>query len=1101
MASCPSCGQESASAAAYCSACGTRLALVSDGHGRERKTITAMFVDLVGFTSSAERMDPEDVAGLIAPYQSRAKREIERHGGTVEKFIGDAVVGFFGVPVVHEDDPERAVRAALAIRDVIGQESDFRVRIGVNTGEALVLLDARPERGETVATGDVVITAARLQTGASENQILVGPDTFEATQHCIEYGQRVEVEAKGKSQLIPARPARRARSRLGTSAPIAMKTELIGRDGELQMLSAALSRSRRERAAQLVTILGVPGIGKSRLVAELLRLVDQEPDLITWREGRSPSYGAEVSFSALGEIVKADLGILDSDDVADVDQKLIQSLAQLFPSEGGAERVAQHIRLLIGAATPEAVSGGLGEDAFDAWAAYLAARADRRPAVLVFEDLHWADEPMLDFVESLAGRVGHVPLVVVATARPELLSRRPTWGGGVANAMLVSLGPLGDEDSRQLLQPLLEDPPPDELLARVVERVGGNPLFVEQFARMLVERGAVHDVPATVQAVVAARLDLLPSTSKSLLQDAAVIGKMFWAGTVAALGDRDAAETKAGLRALEAQEFIRQVRTSSVDDELEYSFSHVLVRDVAYGQIPRPVRVAKHRGAAEWLAGTSARLEDKVEMIAVHYRRALRAAADAGEPIDALREPATQALLAASDRAWHLGNYTASAQSADEALGVAVDPQHRALSLFARARAVYWAEGGGLADMRQAISDLAGTGGREAAGEAAVWMSRALFHRGELDEADRYAVLALDLSSADPESATYVRAAAMRTPYALVSHDFERAVEESEALLPLAVRLDLRDAQARLLNTAGASRVRIGDLSGLDQLHKALEVANEAEAAEQLLVIYNNLADVHRRLGQLTEAEDTLRQFRRLVEHHPASHWQRWIQSDEAELALLRGNWENAQSLIDELVDQARARSPRWDTPKYLGARAFLRFGMGDLGEAAADAREAVERSGSNEVMGWPYMTLTVLLAEDHPAEAVALLSDRDAIARAATATPELLPMLACAARSLHRPELMEAPLRASPLRTPWHEAATLVLDGAAARAAADLEGFGAAGAATYVALHAGVHALSTGRKQEAKEQLRRALDLARVIGAVGWARQAEYALRSALPG
>src|SRR6266487_4020965 len=312
MIVCPQCGKENRDEARFCDSCAAPLAPEDASAREERKVVTVLFADLVGFTSRAEQMDPEDVRAVLEPYHGHLRSELERYGGTVEKFIGDAVMALFGAPVAHEDDPERAIRAALAIRDWVREQEDLQLRIAVTTGEALIALGARPSEGEGMASGDVVNTAARLQAAAPVNGILVGETTYRATSHVIEYREAESVEAKGKSAPVAVWEAVEARSRYGVDLAEA-RSPLVGRERELDLLRDALDRARSQRALQLVTLVGVPGIGKSRLVYELFRSIEAEPDFTTWRQGRSLPYGEGVSFWALAEIVKAQAGIMESD--------------------------------------------------------------------------------------------------------------------------------------------------------------------------------------------------------------------------------------------------------------------------------------------------------------------------------------------------------------------------------------------------------------------------------------------------------------------------------------------------------------------------------------------------------------------------------------------------------------------------------------------------------------------------------------------------------------------------------------------------------------------------------------------------------------------
>src|SRR5919197_2823511 len=368
---------------------------------RERKIVTVLFADLVGFTARAEQLDPEDVEAILRPYHERLRHELERFGGTVEKFIGDAVMALFGAPVAHEDDPERAVRAALAIRDWIAEEGTLQVRIGINTGEALVNLGARPEAGEGMAAGDVVNTAARLQAVAPPNGILAGETTYRATAHTIDYLEPMSVEAKGKEVPIRVWDAVQARARFGVDVAPRPTTPLIGRERELEQLKGSLTRARHQRSPELVTLIGVPGIGKSRLVTELFASIErgeQDSELIYWRQGRSLPYGEGVSYWALAEIVKAHAGILETDSAKQAEAKLTRAVEALI--EEDVEWVRSHLLPLVGQGTDAASASR--DEAFAAWRRFFEALAEQGPLVLVFEDIQWADDGLLDFIEHLA---------------------------------------------------------------------------------------------------------------------------------------------------------------------------------------------------------------------------------------------------------------------------------------------------------------------------------------------------------------------------------------------------------------------------------------------------------------------------------------------------------------------------------------------------------------------------------------------------------------------------------------------------------------------------------------------------------------------------
>src|SRR5579884_3672006 len=372
---CPTCGQENPEGFRFCGACGAPLTEAPRAR-HERKVITALFCDLVGSTAAGERLDPEDFQALLSRYHRQVRSELERFGGTVEKFIGDAVVALFGAPAAHEDDPERAVRAALAIREWVADEPDLHVRIAVNTGPALVAVGARPETGEGIASGDVLNTAARLQSAAPVDGILVGEQTYRATERSIEYRAAEPVQAKGKAEPVPAWEVVQARSRLGVDVTRSGGAPLVGRDREVALLLGLLERARTEQLPQLVTVVGVPGIGKSRLLAELLAAVERGGRLITWRQGRSLPYGEGVTFWAFGEIAKAQAGILETDSAEEAARKLDDAVSVLIPEAAEAAWVASHLRPLAGVAGGSSSGAHARGEAFAAWRRFVEALAE-----------------------------------------------------------------------------------------------------------------------------------------------------------------------------------------------------------------------------------------------------------------------------------------------------------------------------------------------------------------------------------------------------------------------------------------------------------------------------------------------------------------------------------------------------------------------------------------------------------------------------------------------------------------------------------------------------------------------------------------------------
>jgi class 3 adenylate cyclase len=530
---CPSCGSANPEGAKFCLECGNPLTEVAPRSAREeRKVVSVLFADLVGFTAQAEHMDPEEVRALLQPYHASVRADLEQWGGTVEKFIGDAVMALFGAPVAREGDPERAVRAGLAIRDTLSADARLHVRIGITTGEALVSMEARPQSGEGMASGDVVNTASRLQGVAPVDGILVDEPTWRATSRVIEYRDHPPVSLKGKSEPVAVHEAVAARSRFGVDVRGDGRAPLVGRVREMELLSGAFARSKGQRESQLVTIVGVPGIGKSRHLSELFGPIDAGTELVRWRQGRSLPYAEGVSFWALGEIVKAEAGILETDPAEEAAAKLSHAVATAIESNDSAnagssgdagdsadaDRSAQadarwierHLRPLVGLEAGIELRGDHRGEAFSAWTRYLEALADERPLVLVFEDLQWADDGLLDFIDHLVDWTSGVPRLIVGTARSELLSRRPEWGGGKPNALTISLAPLSDAETGSLVAALVEQAViPNSAREAVLERAQGNPLYAEEFARLVADQGRPDELPDTVQGIIAARLDTL----------------------------------------------------------------------------------------------------------------------------------------------------------------------------------------------------------------------------------------------------------------------------------------------------------------------------------------------------------------------------------------------------------------------------------------------------------------------------------------------------------------------------------------------------------------------------------------------------------------
>jgi class 3 adenylate cyclase/tetratricopeptide (TPR) repeat protein len=924
---CPNCGQENPAGARFCFECGTPFEEASVRE--ERKVVTVLFADLVGFTSRAEQLDPEDVRALLAPYHRRLRSELERFGGTVEKFIGDAVVALFGAPVAHEDDPERGVRAALAIRDwVREEEADLQLRIAVNTGEALIALGARPEVGEGMASGDVVNTTARLQSAAPVNGILVGETTWRATRDRIDYAEHDPVSAKGKSEPIAVWEAVQARSRVGMDLEQRVLTPLVGRERELGIVFDAFDRAVGQREPQLVTLVGVPGIGKSRLVAELFQRIEHMPELIWWRQGRALPYGSGVSFWAVGEMVKAQAGINENDQPEAALEKLHDSVAQAVDEHERAW-VRRHLETLLGMSDEAALDR---QETFAAWRRYVEGLAEQQPLVLVFEDLHWADDGLLDFVDHLSEWASGVPLLVLASARPELLDRRPNWGGGKLNAATLALSPLDDANAARVIAAVLDQTVlPADTQAALLEQAGGNPLYAEQFARLFLEHGRVEEmpVPENVQGIIASRLDALPEQEKQLLQDAAVLGKVFWSGGVTA---PDAA---AALHALERKGFIRRERRSAVAGQTEYAFRHVLVREVAYGQMPRAMRAEKHVAAVEWIESLG-RPDDHAELIAYHYANALELLAATGaQPAPDLRERARSAFRRAGERATALNAFGPAADhyAAALALWPAEDPARPALE-YEVARAEFVSgrnDGRAIAAIAERLLDT----DVERAATAFSLASEAAWHRADPDETEQMLMRALDLVEPLPASEAKAWILSRASRNAMLASGTERALELGERALEMATELDLPEVRAHALNNMGAAQT--GTAEAIALLEQSIELSARLNSPEECRA-HHNLGVASYMVGDVGNALAHLELAVAGAERFGVRPLWRFSRTQLPGYYFRVGRWDEALELANRIVEEGEPAAS--DSVRLV--RGWMGTFRGDLAQALEDTDEAL---------------------------------------------------------------------------------------------------------------------------------------------------------------
>jgi class 3 adenylate cyclase/tetratricopeptide (TPR) repeat protein len=849
MVTCFACGRESPDGFQFCGFCGTPLAPAStDAPHEERKVVSVLFCDLVGFTATSEHADPEDVRARLRPYHDGVRSVLERHGGTVEKFVGDAVMAVFGAPVTHEDDAERAVRAGLRILEEIAQLNDqdpelaLQVRVGVNTGEAVVALQARPELGEAFVTGDVVNTAARVQSAAPVDAVAVAEATFRATDRVFDFTPLEQVPVKGKVEPLRLWQPLQPRARFGADVTRSFATPLVGRDADKAALIASFERAASQRSCQLVTVVGEPGVGKSRLGGELFSYVEQRPGLVRWRQGRCLPYGDGIAFWALGEIVKADAGILESDSPARAAAKLERIVP---PDIEDREWLLSRIGPLVGVPGAPAAQ----DESFAAWRRFCELLAADSPCILVVEDLHWADDALLAFLEHLADWAQDVPLLVLCTTRPELFEQHPHFGSHARNAQRINLAPLSDRETVQLFSLLLERAVlPEPLERTLLEHAGGNPLYAEEFVRLLSDRDLLTvpdelQLPESLQALIAARLDTLSADRKALLQDAAVVGKVFWAGAVAEMGGRDLHELEQALHELSRKELVRPARVSAMQGEREYGFWHALVRDVCYQQIPRAVRAAKHRAAAAWIeeqAGEGA--DDLADVLAHHYLTALELQEATGAGTDPeLHDGAVRYLALAGERALPL-DLAHAESSLSRALELAPAGHPRRADLLES-----WAAAA-LQQMRprevrtaleEALAIHRASGDRLATGHVLTRLSVALGRLGDplQEELLRQAITTLEAEAPSPELVdAYSTQAARRC----IVGDYPEAIAVADKALALAARLGATEP-ARALGYRGLSRAGRGEQAGLDDVRVAIAVAAADGESRTAALLQNNL--------------------------------------------------------------------------------------------------------------------------------------------------------------------------------------------------------------------------------------------------------------------
>jgi class 3 adenylate cyclase/tetratricopeptide (TPR) repeat protein len=914
----------------------------------ERKLATVLFADLVSSTALVSGQDPEITRRRVTSFFDGVQRCIETHGGTVEKFAGDAVMAAFGIPIAHEDDADRAVRAGLGILDHV-RELGLEARVGIEAGEVVV-----DETDSTFATGEAVNVAARLQQAAAPGEILMGEAAHRLTVGRIEAESAGPLELRGFRNPIAAYRALAARDgqpHAKVSAPF------VGRMSELELLENTLDRTIRDRRPHVFTVYGEPGVGKSRLIREFLAGVEGTTILT----GRALPYGEGVTYWPLAEMVKAAAGITDDDPMETAKQKLIECC--------GDEAIAELLGLASG--VMEAVEGERGAPEI-AWAAreFADELADVQPLIMVFEDIHWAEEPLLELIDHLAQWVRERALLILCLARPELLDVRPGWGGGRVRSTAIELEPLGRADSEALADALLEEHQvTGKVRARLLDKAEGNPLFVEETVRMLVEQGADGGdrIPDSLQAMIGARIDRLPAGAKIVLQRGSVIGRTFWAGAIDHLSpEYDVDELEDLLDDLVLRDLVTREERSTIGGEAAYRFKHVLIREVAYGGLSKSGRAEYHTRFAEWLREKADK--ELIEIRAYHLDQACLLYTELdGRPPEELAHSAAKALGSAGKRALT----RESNLSARKLLLRSVEIEPTLERRFLAARAAW--QLGDLPVVRDEMTVLAE--------EAAVEGDRAIQSRaltalsevaasldGELGRAAELADEALAVVEADDHDGRFraldrrARVARWAGREADAEDYLQQALEEARA----AARKD-HEARAAL-QLAGIYIGRMEEDKAEPLIARALALAEESGSIVARASAAQSKGMLHRVRRQFEEAEGWLTKALDLYRETASVSEIAWTSRQLAQVAWETGNPANAEKLFRESIRLLAPMKERGTLCESQRLLAQLLLAEGRIDEAEKFALAGRETVSAEDVLS--RATTRVALAQVRAAQA-----------------------------------------------------------------------------------------------------------------------------------
>ena len=934
--------------------------------GVERKLATVLFVDLVDSTNFVSTTDPEIVRRRVDQFFERTSECIERHGGKVEKFAGDAVMAAFGVPQAHEDDAERAIRSALGILEST-TELGLEARVGVEAGEVVV-----GDGDSTFATGEAINIAARLQQMGEPGQILIGPGAYRLTLDRIETEDVGPVQVRGRDEAIWAWRAVRAFD--GGQRISSLEAPLVGRDVELSMLENTFARVVRNERAHLVTIFGEPGVGKSRLVREFLETLEGATVL----QGRSLPYGEGITYWPLAEMVKVSAGIHDDEPVREAFDKLRaccedEAIADLLANASG----------VLEAVEAEAKSQEIAWAARE-WAAKL---AEPQPLVLVFEDIHWGEEPLLELIEHLAEHVRDAPLFILCLARPELLEVRPGWGGGRLRSAAIELEPLADDESEQLIDALIAGTTlAPTCRTEILDVTEGNPLFVEETIRMLAENDVqltvATGIPNTLQALIAARIDRLPAIEKRLVQRAALIGRIFWEGALAHLSP-ELDDIDPHLESLVLRDLVLRESRSTISGERAYKFKHVLIREVAYQGLSKSARAAQHARFAGWLKERAG--EELLEIRAFHLEKAshLVAELDGSTPKE-LAEETASALEVAGSRA--MGREAFKTARKLLLRSVELGPTLDRRWLAARAAERLGDMPAVAVEMDAVRAEAAAKGVKKIEAMALAALAQvALFTAADLSRARELATQALDILPEDAPAGPRIEALNVRVQIAMWVGDQETAEKYLRKALDAAHEAGRKDLEASAIDGLASlymSKLELGPAREL--LTRGIELAEQSGGVLVRAAVLQRVGMLSQLEGDFETAEKSFLDALALYEEVGFAAGTAWAHKHLGSLDWKRDDVDEAEQHFRESIRILKKLGDRAYLCESQRALAELLVQRGKVEEAERFALEARETVGPQDAMSQITTTFSlgvVRAAQSRDDEAETLM--RSALERA----------------------------------------------------------------------------------------------------------------------